>query len=149
MGRGAPTLADLIGSSGGGGFLKGGSPVPPLVQTMNALSLFVEEHLRDGSGALRAVLKRTIRSSEPVVGAHMRDPLGALEVLLSRFLERDAALQELVREVDVEWGRIMEERPYFQHPGQAAHPEDEYTHESVRTQLEALQALVKRQRERA
>jgi hypothetical protein len=38
----------------------------------------------------------------------------------------------------VQWGQIMLERPYFQQPGQAPHPHDEYTHESVRRELERL-----------
>jgi len=35
----------------------------------------------------------------------------------------------------VEWGRAMDERPYFQRDGSPPHPEDPYTVESVRSAL--------------
>jgi len=40
-----------------------------------------------------------------------------------------------VRQADARWGEMYDERPYFQQPGQTAHPDDEYTHESVRQAL--------------
>ena len=53
-----------------------------------------------------------------------------------------AALDELVREVDVEWGRMMGERPHFEREGSAPHPDDPYTVGTVRNALdEALREL--------
>ena len=40
--------------------------------------------------------------------------------------------------MDCQWGQLTGERPYFQSPGQTAHPDDEYTHESVNRQLAQL-----------
>jgi hypothetical protein len=47
-------------------------------------------------------------------------------------------LEELVRDADIEWGRLMRERPYFEREGAPRHPDDPYTVESVRTVLSAL-----------
>jgi hypothetical protein len=54
------------------------------------------------------------------------------------------AMKELVRNADVEWGRVFGERPHFDKEGSLCHPNDPYTVESVRnalfgirTQLEA------------
>jgi hypothetical protein len=47
-------------------------------------------------------------------------------------------LKELVRNADCEWGRIMEERPFFEKEGAPPHPEDPYTIESVRRSLSDL-----------
>ena len=44
-----------------------------------------------------------------------------------------------MRQVDIKWGQMYGERPHFQQPGQPPHPDDEYTHESVRQDLLDLQ----------
>jgi hypothetical protein len=63
-------------------------------------------------------------------------------------LQNQAFLYELVRRVDVKWSQIYDERPYFQQPGQAPHPDDEYTHESVRLTLnQFLETLAQQQHE--
>ncbi|MBW2257779.1 MAG: hypothetical protein JRI25_24700 [Deltaproteobacteria bacterium] len=126
------SLAEVIGREGGD-FLKGESPVPPHVQAIAAISGFVDEHVPDVSGALRAVLQQQVRTSE-------------LEDIVVGLLEHEHTLYEFVRRVDFEGGRLMLERPHFQQPGQPPHPEDEYTHESVRAALTALVAEVRRRR---
>ena len=62
----------------------------------------------------------------------------ALAVIVEGILTSDESLQSFVTEVDAEWGRIYFERPYFQKEGQPPHPEDPYTHQSVRVSLEQL-----------
>jgi hypothetical protein len=47
-------------------------------------------------------------------------------------------LEELVRDADIEWGRLMGERPYFEKEGAPRHPDDPYTVESVRNALSGL-----------
>jgi hypothetical protein len=47
-------------------------------------------------------------------------------------------LEELVRQADVEWGRVFCERLYFQQPGAPPHPDDPYTLDSVRETLTRL-----------
>ena len=53
-------------------------------------------------------------------------------------LGSEYGLKELVREADVEWGRVFGERPRFETDGCPAAPDDPYTAESVRTALTQL-----------
>lgn len=131
------TLADLI-SQEGGNFLKGESPVPKLVQVTTEIKLFITNHLKDKEGALQSVLQIIVESEQATVSRYLDTPLEALKVILNQLLTNDSLLFELVRRVDAKWGQIYGERPYFQQPGQVPHPDDEYTHESVRKQLEEL-----------
>jgi hypothetical protein len=55
-----------------------------------------------------------------------------------RVLDSDYLLKELVREADIEWGRILGERRYFEKEGCPPHPDDPYTIESVRATLSRL-----------
>lgn len=135
------TLADVIGREGGS-FLKGESPVPKLVQALTAIDNFIIHHLYDASGSLQAVLQEWVRSYDDRVSQHLNEPLRALEEILSTLLTNRELLYELVRQVDVKWGQMNGERPYFQRPGQTPDPEDEYTHESVAQRLQDLLAQV-------
>jgi hypothetical protein len=49
-------------------------------------------------------------------------------------------LKELVREADVEWGRVFDKRPYFEADGCPPVPADPCTLESVRAALIQLLA---------
>lgn len=137
------TMADAIGREGAG-FLRGESPVPMLVQANAGLFLFIDRHVRDSGGALRAVLKRRVQNSETIVAEHFDDPLQALAIIIDQTLSKDAWFFELVREVDEQWGQLMLERPHFQSPGEEPDPEDEHTHESVRAKLVALQQALRK-----
>ena len=127
------SLAEAIGREGGS-FLKGDSPVPKWAQAIAELQMFINQNLSDSSGALQAVLYVWIKTDSRVV-EHLNSPLTALNQMLCSLLENQNLLYEFVRQVDHKWGQIYDERPYFQQPGQPPHPEDEYTHESVRLQL--------------
>jgi len=122
----------------GGDYLKGASPVPRQVRAEAVLLNFVVDFLRDTSGALRTTLQKAIANDEVRVSEHLDDPVVALEVYLDNMLENENVLYEFVSRVDTEWGRIFFERPHFQRPDQAPHPDDEYTHESVRRALSDL-----------
>ena len=135
------SLAEAIGREGGG-FMKGESPVPKLAQAIAELQMFINQNLSDSSGALQAVLYVWVKTDSRV-GQHLNSPLTALNQMLSSLLDNQNLLHEFVRQVDHKWGQIYDERPYFQQPGQPPHPEDEYTHESVRLQLIELLAVVK------
>jgi hypothetical protein len=65
-------------------------------------------------------------------------PLAVLAAWVRRILGSEQGLKELVREADVEWGRVFGERPYFEKEGQPPDPNDPYTHESVRAVLTKL-----------
>lgn len=128
------TLEGAIGRAAGGA-MKGASPVPRLDQAMTELIRFVNQHTHDPSGALKSILRRRIQAGEVIVGQHLEAPLQALQAIVQPVLENDVRLHEFVRQVDVRWGELFCERPHFQQPGQSPHPDDEYTHDSVRRDL--------------
>ena len=131
------SLAEAIGREGGD-FLKGESPVPKLVQATTEINTFIAINLQDSSGALQAVLQTWISTDEAGVSKNLASPLQALKQMLDKILDNSELLYELVRQVDFQWGKMYDERPYFQSPGQPPHPNDEYTHESVEEQLKSL-----------
>lgn len=130
------SLAEAIGREGGT-FLKGESTVPKLVQVITAINLFIDRNLIDNSAALQAILHQWVKV-DPRVSQYKETPLVALEAMLRSILDNPHLLYELVRQVDIKWGQMYDERPYFQQPGQPPHPNDEYTHESVRQDLQDL-----------
>ena len=131
------SLAEAIGRDGGD-FLKGESPVPKLVQATTEINTFIAINLQDSSGALQAVLQTWISTDEAGVSKNLDSPLTALKQMLDNIIDNSELLYELVRQVDFQWGKMYDERPYFQSPGQPPHPDDEYTHESVEEKLKSL-----------
>ncbi|MDJ0657888.1 MAG: hypothetical protein QNJ42_00180 [Crocosphaera sp.] len=131
------SLAEAIGREGGN-FLKGESPVPKLVQATTEINTFIAINLQDSSGALQAVLQTWVSTDDAKVSQNLEHPLQALRQMLDKIINNSELLYELVRQVDFQWGKMYDERPYFQSPGQPAHPDDEYTHESVEEKLKIL-----------
>lgn len=131
------SLADVIGREGKDG-LKGESPVPPLVQAKLAIRAFVGDYLQDAAGGLEPPLQTWLQSEDAIISQHLDNPLTALSRILDQILAQPNQLYELVRQADVCWGQLYDERPHFQRPGQPPHPEDEYSHESVKVQLMEL-----------
>lgn len=132
--RGRPfTMADAIGKAGAG-LLKGDAAVPRPLRARALLDGFIEQHLVDGPGALRVVLKQVVRE-DLRVSRSFDAPMVALEAILRELLAEPEVLYELARRVAVVWGELYGERPYFQAPGQEAHPEAEYCHGRIRTAL--------------
>jgi DNA-directed RNA polymerase sigma subunit (sigma70/sigma32) len=129
------TLADAIGQEAGN-FMKGESPVPRMVQVKTEIATLLKEYLRDSSGALQTVLNQWIAADEKRISTHMNAPADAIQEAITSILKSPDTLYELVRQADARWGQMYGERPHFQQPGQTAHPDDEYTHESVRQALD-------------
>lgn len=136
------TLSDVIAQAGGD-FLKGESPVPKLVQIKNELKLFISQNLQDLSGSLQAVLQLFIDQADEAISRHIEHPLLVLQELVEHILNQPEVFYELVKQVDCKYGQMYGDRPYFQHPGAPAHPDDEYSHESVRVQLTDFLARIK------
>ncbi|MFP4338397.1 MAG: hypothetical protein ACLFQP_10750 [Halothece sp.] len=134
------SLAEAIGREGGN-FLKGESPVPKLVQVTTEVNLFIDNNLKDSSGALQSVLKRWVKF-DPLLSQYLESPLQGLDKILEKILTQKGLFYEMVKETDVKWGQMYQERPYFQKPGDPPHPEDEYTHESVREKLSLLRQKI-------
>ena len=83
------------------------------------------------------MLHRDVKGSELLLN-DFDQPLVVLAGYCQRVLESDYLLEELVRDADIEWGRVMGERPYFEKEGSPHHPDDPYTVESVRIALSGL-----------
>jgi hypothetical protein len=135
------TLQEAIGRLAGPGAMKGESPVPRLQQAGFEVLSWLTSHIRDASGALQLVLHRDVQGSD-LLAKNFDHPLVVLADYCQQVLDSDYLLKELVRNADVEWGRTMGERPYFEKEGSPRHPDDPYTIESVRnTLLELLAQL--------
>ncbi len=135
------TLAEAIGRMAGPGAMKGESPVARLQQAEIEIASWLRSHLTDAAGALEVVLHRDVKGSELLLD-NFDHPLVVLGAYCHQVLESDYLLKELVRNADIEWGRIMGERPHFEKEDSPRHPNDPYTIESVRnTLLELLAQL--------
>jgi hypothetical protein len=131
------TLADAIGRMAGPGIMKGVSPVTGEQQAVAEIQEYLNRHLADSEGVLAGVLLRQMEGSELLL-KDFDQPLVALAGCVRQVLNSEYCLKELVREADVEWGRVFGERPKFEKNGCAPAPDDPYTFESVRTALTQL-----------
>jgi len=128
---------EAIGRLAGPGAMKGGSPISRQRQAENAIEVWLRANLADSDGALKAVMQRHLKGSELLL-ENVDQPLGAVAAYCRQLLASDHLLSEVVREVDIEWGRAMEERPYFAQEGRPSDPLDPYTSESVRVRLDEV-----------
>ena len=132
---------DVLARLAGPGAMKGASPISPVQQAETEIGNWLGGNLSDACGALRVVLHRQLKGSALLLD-NLDQPLLALSAYCRRLLDADNLLKEIVREADVEWGRTMDERPYFDREGMQSNPDDPYTYESVRQALvDALQKL--------
>jgi hypothetical protein len=135
------TPRDLMAHIAGPGSMKGGSPISQVQEAENAIGVWLGANLADADGALKAVLHRHLKGSALLLD-HLDQPLVAIAEGVRRLLAADNLLKDIVSEADVEWGRAMDERPYFEREGAAPHPDDPYTLDSVRRTLRgALERL--------
>ena len=135
------TAKEAMARLAGPGAMKGASPVSPVQQAETEIGNWLGNNLGDPCGALKVVLHRHLKGSEPLL-EDLERPLTALATYCQSVLETEYLLKEIVREADIEWGRLMDERPYFEREGAAADPDDPYTVASVRKALDdALRIL--------
>ena len=127
------SLNEAIGRLAGGDFMKGGSPVTRKRQAEREIDEYLRRHLVDSGGVLRSVLLRHL--GESLLNGDYDQPLAALAEYIRSILASEHLLEEFVREADAEWGRVHDERPYFQMPGRPPHHDDPYTIDSVRLAL--------------
>jgi hypothetical protein len=137
------SLAEAIGRLAGPGAMKGASPIARKEQAGIEIETWLRRHLIDPDGALQVALLRSVKGSELLLN-NFDQPLVVLAACCQKILGCDDLLKELVRNADIEWGRIFGQRPYFEQQGVKPDPDDPYTIESVRntlcrllTQLEA------------
>jgi hypothetical protein len=130
------SLSEAIGRLAGGDFMKGGSAVSRKRQAELEIEEYLRRHLVDPGGVLRSVLLRHL--GDRLLNGGYDQPLAALAEYIPSVLASAHLLEEFVREADAEWGRVQEERPYFQEPSRPPHPDDPYTIDSVRLTLVRL-----------
>lgn len=128
------STAGAIGRAGSG-LMKGESPVSQQEQSIIMITQWIDQYTPDPSGALKSILRRRARDNDLLVARHLKQPQNALLEIIETILASDYALHEFVRQVDVRWGEMYQERPLFEIKGQTPDPADEYTHESVRQDL--------------
>src|SRR6516162_4717378 len=131
------TLAEAIGRMAGPGAMKGVSPATRKQQAEAEIEDWLRRHMSAGDGELQVVLLRRVKGSELLLN-NFDQPLVVLAAFCRQVLDSDYLLRELVREADVEWGRVQGERPYFESEGSPPDPDDPYTFESVRKTLAGL-----------
>jgi hypothetical protein len=131
------TLAEAIGRLAGPGAMKGVSPVTRKQQAAVEIENWLRHHMSAGNGELQVILLRRVAGSELLLN-NFEQPLIVLAAFCQQVLDSDYLLTELVREADVEWGRVHGERPYFQREGSPPHSDDPYTFQSVRKTLAGL-----------
>ena len=129
------TPEEALGRMAGPGAMKGESPITRLQRAEIEISSWLRMHV--ASGELEAVLRRDVCQSELLL-TNVDQPLVCLELFFQRILDSDYLLKELVRNADSEWGRTMQERPFFEKEGSPPHPDDPYTVASVRNTLSGL-----------
>ncbi len=135
------SLGDAIAREAGSIF-KGAEAVPKHKQAKIQIERFIRDHLRDASGALKRELEIKVTENDVLVGEHVDAPLEAIRSVVQRILGNDPTLFEFVRQVDQRYGQKFGVKPHFQSPGQEPHPDDPYTHDSVRAALQSLLARI-------
>lgn len=131
------SLQEAIAELAGPGGMKGASPIARMEQADIEIANWLRLYLTDNGGALAVVLHRAIKSSELLL-KNYNEPLVVLADCCRRILASNFLLSELVRNADIEWGKMMNERPIFEIPGSSAQPGDPYTMESVRAALSGV-----------
>lgn len=131
------TMAEAIGRMAGPGSMKGASPVTRKQQVESEIETWLRYHMNDAGGALPTVLLRRISASEHLLNSPSQ-PLEILSAYCREVLGSEFLLADLVRDADIEWGRIFDERPRLEKDGSPPHPDDPYTLESVRSVLTDL-----------
>lgn len=130
------SLEEAIGRLAGPGAMKGESPVARMRQAENEIENWLRTHLVDSGGTMVPVLHRHVIRSELLLN-DFEQPLVVLAGYCQQLLDSNYHLEELVRDADIEWGRMMGERPYLESSG-TCHPDDPYTITSVRKMLSGL-----------
>jgi len=129
------TPKEAMARMAGPGAMKGGSPIPRTQQAEMEIATWLRGHVTDAAGALQVVVHQQLRGSELLLD-NLDHPLAALAGYCDRVLESDYLLNELVREIDAEWGRRTDERPHFDREGSPPDPSDQYTIDNVRSRLQ-------------
>lgn len=114
---------------------------PSKAKALAIINQFLHDKTKDSWACLHPILLQWAEQDE-LLASNLAQPLVALRHTIEGILARKESLYEFVRQIDVRYAETHHERPIFQKPGEAPHPDDEYTHESVEVSLKAiLQAM--------
>jgi len=127
------SMADALLHAAGGGLMRGGTPVSPGDQARHEIRVFLDRSLSDP--VLETAIDGWLDLHTRYLETHEDNPLQALLELLEHTLGNESDFTEFVRQVDFQYGRIMQEKPHFQQPGEAPEDGDAYTLASVRADL--------------
>jgi hypothetical protein len=130
------SLSEAIGRMAGGDLMKGASPVTRKRQAELAIEDYLRRQMIDAGRVLGSVLLRQV--GDRLLRDDYDQPLAILADYVRQVLRSEYLLEDLVREADVEWGRVFRERPYFQQAGRLPSRDDPYTILSVRITLSRL-----------
>ena len=139
------SMSEALGRMAGGGLMKGASVITARREAQLAIEEYLRHHLIDGGGILLRILVRDVGQSARLVDHH-DEPLMVLADYLREVLGSEYLLRDLVREADMEWGRVLGERPHFERARAPPDPDDPYTIESVRSKLSGLAETMTRPR---
>ncbi|MBD3220813.1 hypothetical protein GF314_06185 [bacterium] len=131
-------LAGLLAGRDGGDHLRGASPTPVIRRALLEIEQWLQDHLDATDPALVRVLLRWLAARPERLEAGVGRPAATLADWLPRLLDSPAVMRDLVREIDMAWGELNQERPHFERPGEPPHPDDPYTLASVTRTLETL-----------
>jgi len=131
------TIAEMIGRLAGPGMMKGVSPITRKHQAEVEIEHCLNRHFAESEAPLVTALLRQVIGSDLLLNNYDQ-PLVVLAACVQRLLDSEYLLKELVRDADIEWGRVFGERPFFETPGTPPHADDPFTAESVRGRLSGL-----------
>lgn len=131
------SLADAIGKEGGS-FLRSGSTIPRPLQAANVITHFIQTHTTEPTGAFSTTLQawscQDIRLSQ-----QLDNPLNALASIIESLLGEPTSFYEFARQIAIAQSQLTGDRPYFQRPNQPPHPDADYTHDAIQSELRHLQ----------
>ena len=130
------SLDEALIHSGGGSLLSGSDQESAYERARRAIRAVLKEQVRDA--VLEQALNAWLDLHRQQIEAHANEPARCLAQVLEQTRQSDGLFIEFVRTVDVHYGQIMQERPFFQQPVDPPHPDDPHTFDSVRNALEKL-----------
>lgn len=137
------SLAEAIGRESAG-FMKGESAIPRPLRATNAIKQFITANLAEPTSALSTTLQSWV-TEDIRVSRHLDTPLVALTQILEGTLAEPTTFCEFARQVAIAHANITGNRPHFQQPNSAPHPDAHYTHRTIELELcGLLESLNKR-----
>ena len=134
-------LAEAIGREGGG-FMKGESSIPRPLRATTQINQFITANVTDKGGAFSTTLSAWA-TNDIRVSRQLDTPLVALAQIIESTIQEPTSISEYARHVAIAHSKETGDRPYFQQLNQPPHPQAEYTHASIKTELKHILKALK------